>query len=114
MKWYYNNAGTSEGPHDEAAMTVLADKGVVGGGTLVWNTELENWVETIAIRPPWWRPKVPSISPPVVEPPTKTGPPGTALPQRKTIPKAPTDESVVPQKEGGLLKRWFGGGKGKK
>jgi len=107
MKWFYDNAGVADGPHDDAVMAARVKGGVVGGRTLVWCADMAAWQETAALNPGWWQPSLPMPS-------AKSAPIIVARPQSAThrtpVPKAPSDTPPTAP-AGGFLKRLFGFGK---
>lgn len=55
MKWYFNNQGMADGPHDEKHMRALVNEGLITTQTLIWHPELEQWEPVQTISPTWWQ-----------------------------------------------------------
>ena len=50
MEWYYvSESNSSEGPVSEKDLKDLLKASKIGNQTLVWNEEMENWIEIINI-----------------------------------------------------------------
>lgn len=115
MNWYYNNAGTAEGPLDESGMTELARANKLASDSLVWHSGLESWQPVAVISPSWWAASLPTPadrpSPVAEKKPVKAKAATSA--RRLSGPNAPTIEAAESKESGGFLKRLFGFGKKK-
>jgi hypothetical protein len=123
MNWYLNNAGTAEGPHDDAAMTEMARGQKIASDSLVWHAGLEAWGSVAALSPAWWGAALPqpAVEPrskkvviqqqPLITPSEESKP---AAKRRLAAPIAPSEDTEAKTEGGGLLKKLFGFGKKKK
>ncbi|MEZ5385393.1 MAG: DUF4339 domain-containing protein [Prosthecobacter sp.] len=113
MKWYFNNAGAAEGPHDDNAMMTMAREKKIAADSLVWHPGLDSWQSVTALSPSWWGDQKPK---PTVKTTTsskeKTADSGGGA-RRLGGPMAPTTEASEQSSGGGLLKRLFGFGRKK-
>lgn len=115
MNWYYNNAGTAEGPLDDQAMTELVRTKQLVSDSLVWHAGLEAWQSVAALGPAWWAASLPTPAgrpaPVAAKKPVQEK--ADAGSRRLSGPNAPTIEAAETKEGGGFLKRLFGFGKKK-
>ena len=108
MNWYFEKAGSSQGPITEEALATLVRAKEVMGDGLVWHVGLEDWKPVRELRPAW-------LQPVVVAQPTATPSAAKPTPTIKTQPAAAVVAAITAEspKKPGLLTRLFGFGKGK-
>ncbi len=137
MNWYYEHEGVSQGPHNEAQMSLLVMQNRVATDCLLWHPGLEEWRSLRELNPAWLRDPVPATTPapkparqskseppaddladekPPVPPgiPASRRPNASQEPPMETMlkPRAPSPTTAAaPEKKPGLLKRLFGGKK---